>query len=306
MNYHEKVATRKTANILKIKDILPPCCGEFLDSKHSNGNIDTIEAYAEDMKIFYEFFSSKVSDKKPSAPAEVSPEDFRQLRKEDLNRFVDYLSSYSNNNRSGVTNSRESKRHKLVVVKQFYKFLAVRYNVVNDEIIHTKSSHLLPKKDPATTSEAKKTTEINAKSPLYQNLSRKQQEINNRLCLRDRLLCNLYFTCEISAIEIAGIDTKDVDLDNRTIYISKKDGRQEERRMTDAIEKDMSEYLLNKSKGSRASFEPEDNEALFISRKTHKRMSSRTILFTVKKYDNLQKGGSHNDRTDNRQDTHSK
>ncbi len=288
MNYYEKVAIQKTANILKIKGFLPTCCGEFLDSKHSNGNIDTIAAYAEDMKIFCEFFSSEVLSKKASSSIEVRPSDFGQLKKEDLNRFVEYLSSYSNNNRSGKSNSRESKRHKLVVVKQFYRFLAIRYGVINDEIIHTKASDLLPKKEHMATSEVKKNeAEISAYSSLYQNLSRKQLEINSRLHLRDRLLCNLYFACEISAIEIAGIDIKDVDLNKKTIFISKKDGRQEKRDMTDIIAEDMAEYLLDRSEGSRISFKPEDPEALFISRKTHKRLSSRTILFTVRKYDNL-------------------
>ena len=287
MNYHKTLIEQKSGNIARLKKQLPACCCEFLDSKYQNGNIETIETYAENLKTFYDFLSENKNAFKGKTLDDARPSDFQLVTERDIYVFLSYLSSYSASGRAKISNSRESKRHKLVVIRQFYRFLATRYSVINEPLMHIKSSELLPKK---TEEQKPKRAEhiATAGADFRANMTARQQEIDNHLNLRDYLICSLYFKEKLTAPEIAGIDIKDIDTTTNSLYISKKDGRQEKRTLDALTIEAYQKYISDDNADSgRGNFQPEGTDALFISRKTHDRLASRTILFTVRKYSRL-------------------
>lgn len=287
MNYHEIISRQKAKNINNIEKQLPTCCNEFLSNKFDKGkNIDTIEAYAENIKTFYDYISERKNVFKGKKPLEVRPSDFQYVTLADVSSFVEYLSSYSSPGREKISNSRESKRHKLVVIRQFFRFLAERYKIENSEVMNMKAVKLLPKADTPINSKNKR-PKIEIHEDLRPKMSRKQREIDDMLNVRDRLICQLYFKEELSAPEISGIDIKDIDAESCALYITKKDGRQEKKKLDRQTAEAVLQYTNESGKIGRMALRPEDTDALFLSRKTHDRITPRAILYTVRKYSDL-------------------
>ena len=290
MNYHEKIKEQKNRNIARLKGQLPICCQDFLNSRNTSGsNYQTTETYAESLKIFYDFLAERKSSFRGKTPAEIKPADFQYVTLADMESFVGYLSSFSTYRREKVSNSRESKRHKLSVVRQFYRFLYKRYNIDNEEILKMKAAKLLPNIEAKTEKSNNAIVPLDADKDIAGQMSIKQREIYNILNIRDHLICYLHFRAEMTAPEIAGIDLNDVDMETGSVYIVKRKTHIQEKKKLDSEALDaLKQYLTDDSRpDSRTAFEPKDPDALFISRQTHERLSSRTIHYTIQKYSKL-------------------
>ncbi len=282
INYHDKQNINNINKLRELENSLPAFVKSFFRGIEPITQSRTRIAYAEDLKVFFEFVrenNPEFKDKEFSAMRD--PTVLERFKAEDIEEFLDYLKLYENSEGKTYTNSEAGIKRKISSLRAMYNYYHT-HQIINENPtlqvrvpkIHEKN---IIRMDPNEVVDFLDTVETG------KNLSKKSLEFHEKNKVRDLAITTLLLGTGIRVSECVGLDLKDLDMENDRINIIRKGGNESFVYFGDEVHEALIDYLEERKK-----IIPESGSenALFLSSRK-KRMCVRNVEFMVKKYAKL-------------------
>ena len=282
LNYHEEQKINNINKLRLIENELPAFVKTFFRGIEPVTQSRTRIAYAEDLKVFFDFLKETNPEFKNKKMSDLKdPTILERFTAEDIEEFLDYLKLYENPNGKTYTNSEAGLKRKISALRAMYNYYHTR-KIINENPtlqvsvpkIHDKN---IIRMDPNEVAEFLDTVESG------KNLSKKSLSFHEKNKTRDLAITTLLLGTGIRVSECVSLDLKDLDMDNQRINIIRKGGNESFVYFGDEVYEALAAYLDERKK-----IIPESGSenALFLS--SHKkRMCVRNVEFMVKKYAKL-------------------
>ena len=216
----------------------------------------TVEANFIDLQLFLRFMVQKRNNRIDNdsineiSISHIDLEFVSGITQSDILEFLYFVSNVRNN-------SAASRSRKISSIKSFFKYLTVKTN----QLQHNPAEHI---EMPA----------LKKRMPKYLTLEQSIELLNNiqsGFTERDYCIIMLFLNCGMRLSELAAIDVKDINKD--TLRIIGKGNKERFVYLNDACINSINEYIAVRN----TIVSPVSEPALFISKKTRKRMSARRI-----------------------------
>ena len=121
-NYHDELAKKNIEKLRELQASLPSFCRMYFRGMNDTIASRTKIAYAYDLRLFFEYImnSKKLHDKYAIQDLPISILD--QVKREDIEDYLEYLSLYKNSSEEEVMNDERGKSRKLASLRSFYNF----------------------------------------------------------------------------------------------------------------------------------------------------------------------------------------
>ncbi len=280
--YHEK---QKMNNINKLRDLenlLPSFVKSFFRGIEQVTQPRTRIAYAEDLKVFFDFIKeSNPAFKGKNMNEMKDPSILEQFNAEDIEEFLDYLKLYENPEGKTFTNSESGIKRKISSLRAMYNYYHTHKIINENPTLQVKVPKIHEKNiirmDPNEVVEFLDTVESG------KNLSKKSLSFHEKNKVRDLAITTLLLGTGIRVSECVGLDLKDLDMENDRINIVRKGGNESFVYFGDEVHDALMDYLEERKKIIPSSG---SENALFLSSRKS-RMCVRNVEVMVKKYAKL-------------------
>lgn len=258
---------------------LPSFAELYFRGMETRTTVLTRYGYAMDLLGFFSFVVDNLNSFKNRTVKELTIEDVSKITPLDIERYLEYTSYYSKDNKERENNSR-SKARKLSAIRSFFKYY------------HKKG---LIKDNPATLVESPKLhdkaivrLEANEVSDLLDvaedgfGLTGRQSKYRQStgMQLRDSAILTLFLGTGIRITELVGIDLDEIDLTHSTFTVTRKGGDQEMLSFGPEVKTALSTYIEQRKTIIPVSGH---EHALFLSTQ-RKRITPRAVEYLVEKY----------------------
>ncbi|MCR5584332.1 MAG: tyrosine-type recombinase/integrase [Lachnospiraceae bacterium] len=282
INYHEKQNMKNINKLRELEAVLPAFVKTFFRGIEQITQPRTRIAYAEDLKVFFDFIKESNPEFKGKDLSEMKdPAVLERFTAEDIEEFLDYLKLYENPEGKTFTNSEAGIKRKISSLRAMYNYYHT-HKIINENPtlqvrvpkIHEKN---IIRMDPNEVVDFLDTVESG------KNLSKQSMAFHEKNKVRDLALTTLLLGTGIRVSELVGLDLKDLDMENDRINIIRKGGNESFVYFGDEVHDALMDYLEERKK-----IIPEtgSENALFLSSRK-KRMCVRNVEFMVKKYAKL-------------------
>ena len=280
--YQEKQNINNVNKLRELEAVLPAFVKSFFRGIEQVTRPRTRIAYAEDLKIFFEYVRESNPEFRNKEMNEMrDPSVLERFTAEDIEEFLDYLKLYENPEGKTYTNSESGIKRKISSLRAMYNYYHTHKIINENPTLQVKVPKIHEKNiirmDPAEVADFLDTVESG------KNLSKKSLAFHEKNMIRDLAITTLLLGTGIRVSECVGLDLKDLDLDNDRINIVRKGGNESFVYFGDEVHDALADYLEQRKK-----IIPEsgNENALFLS--SHKkRMCVRNVEFMVKKYAGL-------------------
>lgn len=276
---------RDKLNLQKIDAILcelPEYVGYFIMGISQRTSTLTRLNYSGDIKTFYYYLINHTFN--ASTMSDITLDDLSKLVPQDIEKYMNFLSSYTYNNKS-LSCGEKSKERKLSSIKSFFKYLFMKdYLSINimDKVempkIHSKP---IIKLDSGEISDLLEVVEDGS------TLTKRQSSYNKKTALRDLAIVATFLGTGIRVSELVGLNKNDLDFKNNSFLITRKGGNKSilylpDETMTALI--GYMEWLDSEIKNETVfSKKISDHTPLFFSLQGN-RISVRAVEILIKKY----------------------
>jgi len=228
----------------------------------------TVEANFIDLQLFFRFIIQKRNnciDNDTINEVSISDIDLKfvsEITQSDILEYLYFVSNVRNN-------SAASRSRKISSIKSYFKYLTLKTN----QLKHNPAEHI---EMPA----------MKKRLPKYLTLEQSIELLNNTqsdFSERDYCIILLFLSCGMRLSELAGIDIKDINKD--TLRIIGKGNKERFVYLNNACMTALDDYIEVRN----TIVSPASEPALFISKRTKKRMSTRRIEQVVEEC--LQRSG---------------
>ncbi len=284
MNYTEE---RDVKYLNKLRNevlpFLPPFCTDFFVGIGMRTTALTRYNYATDLKLFFEYLTSRGNVFDGKLPEEITLEDMKSVSKRDIERFLDYISSYySDTCNSYLKNSDSSKSRKMSAVRALFTYLyktdLLPENVaIKVDMPKIREKEIIRLEDDEA---ADVLDQLNNNATFSSD--RQNNYNNNNTKLRDNAIITLLLGTGIRVSELVGLNIDDVDFVNNTFTVTRKGEKRSILYFSEDIAIALNDYLDYREKLIEKHPDA-DREALFLSLQ-RKRIGVRAVEQLVKKY----------------------
>lgn len=263
--------------LLRLKLInLPISCYDYILSISSNTSILTRINYANDLNVFFDYINKTKSFNKTEV-SEYTIDEIKSINSYDIEKYLDYLSNYTKNNRI-YTNNNNGKKRKMCAVRAYYSYLIKHKLLVENPTSLVDVPKIKSKPIIRLTSQEIKLLLSVVESG--EGLSKRELSYHKKTVLRDKAIISLLLGTGIRLSECLGINIHDVNLKNNSFRVSRKGGNQAILYFSDEVKSILMPYLVERSK---MEVMPEHKDALFLSMQK-KRLSKKALENIVNKY----------------------
>ncbi len=223
---------------------------------------NTVNEYYYDLLMFFRFMKIKNgSVPKDSEFTEISVSDFSEeelskIRLSDLYSFLNYMNNERNDQPA-------TRARKVACLRSFFKYVWSKAHIISENPATELESPKLTKKLP-------KYLELEESIALLDAVDGDQKE-------RDYCMITLFLNCGMRLSELVGINLSDIRED--TLTVLGKGSKERTIYLNDACLDAIGRYLAVRPDYE----EPNGAQPLFLS-KRKKRISPKTVQYTVKKY----------------------
>ncbi len=277
-DYHEQIKIENTKKLREMQRALPPFCTTFFRGISETVSSRTLIAYSYDLQVFFRYMVENILDGNKTI-SEITLEDLNNVKKTDIEDYMDYLSLYVSEDGSSKTNDERGKARKLSALRRLYNYFYEDERISNNPAVIVHSPKLHDKNIiRLDTDEVAKFLDVVEKGS--EKESKHMQAYHSINLKRDMAMMTLLLGTGIRVSECVGLNVNDIDFDNCCISIVRKGGNQARVYFGDEVEATLKEYLDERKKIIPLSGH---EGALFLSMQ-NKRISVRAVQNLVKKY----------------------
>lgn len=233
--------------------------------------------YAYDLRIFFEYLVNMLDLFKGKNLKQITVSDLNVIRANHIERFLSYISSYTDSEDNQITNGDRGKARKLSTIKSFFKYF-YNHDMINENVT---SKVEMPKvhEKPIIRLEADEVVRLLENVEDGANLTDREKAYHQYTRVRDVAIMTLLLGTGIRVSECVGLNYEDVDFEVDGIRITRKGGNQEIVYFGDEVRVALMNYIRERLSKISIKVEP----ALFLSMQ-EKRINVRTVQLLVKKY----------------------
>lgn len=234
MTYQEELKEKLTNRLMKTISQLPGFCKQYFVGKDTSTTIKTKVAYADDLKVFFNYISA------------IKPvntlKDLDTITSEDIENFLFYLKNSDKND----------KKRKLMTLRSLYNYFYKKREILTNPAVIVDVPIVLKKKTIYLEREEAK------------NLLKVTKAENNISRNRDYAITALFIATGMRISELVSLNLSDVDLINNTLSVFRaKNGGEAIINFSNEVNKILTKYIEQRAE---IDILPEDKDALFISR----------------------------------------
>ncbi len=282
MDYQTEKKQKYTRKLRELLKELPEFCGFYFRAVETTTGILTRYGYAVDLKSFFRFLvSGEVEALEGKTFASLALSDLELVHSVDIEKYMEHISLYSDENERIRTNDERAKARKLAAIRSFFKYYYKQEMIKNNvaSLVDTPKLHdkAIVRLDVNEVADLLDTVEQGS------GLNQRQQAFHDHTKVRDTAILTLFLGTGIRISELVGIDIKDVDFERDQFVVTRKGGNQERLSFGPEVREALAAYLAEREKLIPA---PGHERALFLSLQK-KRITVRAVENLVKKYASL-------------------
>ncbi len=277
-HYHDQTEMQSLGYVDNITSQMPRYVTTFFRGISQTHAPSTRLMYAREIKHFFDYILEAYTDAKVTSYMDISLKVLSSIDHEFIEDYLYYLQTYRDPAGNLRKNGDATLKRKLCALSVLYKYLYKHDMVSENPVskvdmpkIHEKA---IVRMDAAETANFLDTVEFG------NNLTARQQKFHAKTGVRDLAIMTLMLSTGIRISECVGLDLNDVDLNNTSLHIIRKGGKEAIVYFSDEAADALKEYLKERKK-----IHPEkgSEQALFLSSQK-KRLGVRAIEKMVKKY----------------------
>lgn len=278
VSYHTKVARQRTERLRALTKQLPPSCEDFFRGIEPTTTVLTRLNYAYDLRLFFRYLSENESSYRSLTMEEFTDEILATVKPIVLERYLEYLNYYQDENGREWENANTGKKRKIATLKSYFKYLykmeRIPANVAEKVNMPKIKEKAIIRLEPEEVANLLDEVESGA------DLTPRQKKFHKFTRLRDVAIFTLLLGSGIRISELVGLDIEHFDFSTDSFLVTRKGGAKVILYFGEEIETAILNYLevrqtIVAAEGS--------EHALFLSLQK-KRMSQRAIQLLVKKY----------------------
>lgn len=278
-DYYDEEKQKDTLRLRERINLLPEFTETFFRGIAQTTSVKTRLGYAYDLRIFFNFLISSCRAVKGKKIHQLEVSDLASVKAEDIEKFLDYLTYYENEDDVLVKNDEKGKARKLAAVraifKYFYKKEKLEANpaaLVDVPKIHQKAIVRLEVDEAARFLDEIENGD---------NLTAHQRAYYKKCRLRDLAIVTLLLGTGMRVSECVGINVGSLDFEQNGVLVTRKGGNQAVLYFGDEVREALLEYLDERAKKQEPMLDRDD--PLFLS--SHGgRITVRSVQNLVKKY----------------------
>lgn len=239
----------------------------------SNNSVLTRVNYARDLIIFFDFLKTNIVEFKKE---KIMLCDMENLTATHIEKFLNHLNYYVNNNKE-LTNSSKTKRRKLSTVRAMLKYFFNKDKLSSNVASKVKTPKIKDKE--IIRLEIDEVVKILNEAEIGNDLTKQQRTFHFKTSKRDFALLSLFLGTGIRISECVGLNVNDIDFASNAFTITRKGGQRVILYFSSEVENALKSYIEERKQAKNF----ENTAPLFLSLQ-NKRINVRTVELLVKKY----------------------
>lgn len=276
-SYYNEQRVKLTARLRKILQEFPDFALDFFTGIENKTSALTRINYAYDIRTFFNWALNETNLFRDKTMYTLEVSDLEKFHTTHFERYMSYLTSYTDENGDTITNGERGKARKIASVRSFFKYYFRREMISVDLASKIEMPKLHDK--PIIRLEDNEVYKFLDTVESGYGLSGHEKGFHKHTKVRDVAIMTLLLGTGLRVSECVGLNVNDVDFKTNAIKVTRKGGNQVILYFSDEVKVALFDWLQERS----ANVELVDEPALFTSLQ-NKRISTRAVQKLVKKY----------------------
>lgn len=262
---------------------LPQVCSYFLYDKllgPSQMRPRTALAYAGDLENFFYYLKERNPLCKELQIKDIPIELLESLTVDDLEEYYKYLSGYTRNGKY-YENGPAAKKRKISAVSTFYQYLERKHYLKGNPCKLLDEGRIIEEPIIALTAAQQNAYLDEIELDLHNNSERSKRIRENYTKLRNIAIIYFFLGTGVRVSELVGVDMSDIDLENESVYITRKGNKHAILSFGPEVTQALKDYIEYSRPKMMPGEDSPDANALFFSMKK-RRITVRQVENIVK------------------------
>ncbi len=275
--YYNEQKVKNTEKLRKILREFPDFALDFFTGIENKTSALTRLNYAYDLRTFFNWLVTETNLFYGKKIMELEVHDLEKLHTTHFERYMSYLSSYTDEDGNTITNGERGKARKIAAVRSFYKYYFRREMISVDVASKIEMPKLHEK--PIIRLEDDEVYKFLGTVESGYGLNGHEKGFHKHTKVRDTAIMTLLLGTGLRVSECVGLNINDVDFKTNAINITRKGGNQVILYFNDEVKVALYNWLEERNENPALI----EEQALFTSLQ-NKRISTRAVEKLVKKY----------------------
>ena len=275
--YHTEQIVKNTAKLRNVLKDFPDFALDFFTGIENNTSALTRLNYAYDLRTFFNWAINETNLFRGKTVFDLEVKDLEKFHTTHFERYMSYLTSYTDGNGEIVTNGERGKARKIAAVRSFFKYYFRREMIKVDLASKIEMPKLHEK--PIIKLEDDEVYKFLDTVESGYGLSGHEKGFHKHTRVRDIAIMTLLLGTGLRVSECVGLNLDDLDFKINALKVTRKGGNQVILYFSDEVKVALFNWLEERASNPLLADEP----ALFTSLQ-NKRISTRAVEKLVKKY----------------------
>lgn len=275
--YYNEQSIKNTDKIRKVLKDLPDFVYDFFTGIENKTSTLTRLNYAYDLRLFFNWLINETNLFVGKNIYDFEVKDLEKLHTTHFERYMSYLSSYTDSQGNIVTNNERGKARKIATVRSFYKYFFKREMIAVDVASRIDMPKLHEK--PIIKLEDDEVYKFLDTVESGYGLNGHEIGFHKHTKIRDTAIMTLLLGTGLRVSECVGLNLNDIDFKINAIKVTRKGGNQVILYFNDEVKIALFQWIEERNTNPLLIEEP----ALFTSLQ-NRRISTRAVEKLVKKY----------------------
>ena len=276
-SYYNEQKIKNTEKLRGVLRELPDFALDFFVGVENRTSALTRLNYAYDLRLFFNWLINETNLFVGKSIYDLQIKDLERLHTTHFERYMSYLSSYTNSDGETITNGERGKARKIASVRSFYKYF-FRREMISVDIASKIEMPKLHEK-PIIKLEDNEVYKFLGTVESGYGLNGHEVGFHKHTKVRDIAMMTLLLGTGLRVSECVGLNIEDIDFKINAINITRKGGNQVILYFSDEVKVALYDWLNERNANPALVDEP----ALFTSLQ-NRRISTRAVEKLVKKY----------------------
>lgn len=283
--YHRLNTQRAIERQKQLQLELPSLCSDYFRSISQTTSALTRQAYAFDLRLFFNYLCEEESDFSSAEPRLMNGEHMKRITARHIEGFQEYLQYYvKTDGQSDHQPGRTFQNNELGIMRKLSSIRSFLDYLFKNEIIPANVATLvsMPKRHskPILYMEQDEVERMMEAILYGEGFAEQQKTYLKNTRKRDIAILMMFLGTGIRVSELVGLDIDHIDISNQSFMVTRKGGNQTILYFPKKVSLHLSEYMTEREKIETL---PGHEHALFLSLQ-RRRITQRAVENLVKKY----------------------